>query len=143
MATLLELLPSIGRPILAFTSGRNTYYSFLMRPLLFGPAMVRLRWHLEDHSPRLVFGEAVWKTHLVSIPDADTYDVEIPPDCNYTRAEILDFCTNPGRDRHTYRNIDFTNGTDRAILFVYRDTTDPADTGTGYAHLTNVVIRWG
>lgn len=78
--------------------------------------------------------------------DAEGEDIEVSLDGLYApedKADTIDFCTNPGRDRHTYRNIEFTEGTERAILFVYRDTQDPVDTGTGYAHLTNVVIRWG
>jgi hypothetical protein len=144
MATLLELLPRVGIPTMSFPHDRNTYYYFLMQPRLFMPALVRLRWHLDDH--RHSFGEVKWKTRLLSLPDEGAYDSGIPSDCHCRHgdmAAMIRSCSHPGRDRRSYRDVDFTDCTDRTILFVYRDTSDPADTGIGCAHLTSVVIRWG
>lgn len=129
---ILELLPSMGLPGLAFDDACVESYVFYLR-FPSGPAAVTVEWY-PDVADR---GYAVWGARVVPIAPGEVVDVPRPDGWGFPMLTVPD--RYPG-DSVTLK-VDFGENEEHAALVLYRDAANPQDTMVGDAVVTGVHVR--
>jgi hypothetical protein len=132
-----QLLPNANISGLAFDAGSLEYHSFYLRPPVHGPATVSIKWYRE----RSNLGRYCWAAKVIFVPACDVVDIPMPEEFRHGDWPSI-FIPDQDPDNEQTLDVDFSDSVDTAILVIYRDSSNPADTAIGDAMMTDVMVRF-